>query len=84
MEKEKYKEIAVRTIDELGRVVLPLEIRHKLDLGSNDKVRIIEKNGEIVFEKYKPSCTFCGTEESLVGFNDKYICKKCSREIKKI
>lgn len=81
MKKEMCKVISVRAIDELGRVVLPTEIRHKLDLEHNSKVQIIEKDGDIVFEKYKPSCTFCGAEESLVLFNEKYICKKCSREI---
>ena len=46
------KEIAVRTIDKLGRVILPAEIRHKFNLNTNDKVKIIEKGDKIVIGKY--------------------------------
>ena len=75
------KEIAVRPIDELGRVVLPTDIRHKLDLKANDNVSFFEKDGNFVIKKYKPSCTFCGSEEALITYNEKYICKKCNRSI---
>ena len=81
MKKEMSKEIAVRAIDELGRIVLPAEIRHKFNLSTNDKVKIIEKGDKILIEKYKPSCAFCGGSESLVMFNDKYVCEKCKRLI---
>ena len=75
------KEIAVRTIDKLGRVILPAEIRHKFNLSTNDKVKIIEKGNKILIEKYKPSCAFCGGGESLVMLNDKYVCEKCRQII---
>ena len=81
MEKKISKEIAVRTIDELGRIILPAEIRHKFNLNTNDKVRIIEKGDKIMIEKDKPSCAFCGGGESFVMFNDKYICEHCRRLI---
>ena len=81
MKKEMSKEIAVRAIDELGRIVLPAEIRHKFNLNTNDKVRIIEKGNKIMIEKDKPSCAFCGGSESLFMFNDKYVCEKCKRLI---
>ena len=81
MEKKMSKEIAVRTIDELGRIILPAEIRHKFNLNTNDKVKIIEKGDKIVIEKYKPSCAFCGGGESLVMFNDKYVCEHCKQLI---
>ena len=81
MKKEMSKEIAVRAIDELGRIVLPAEIRHKFNLNTNDKVKIIEKGDKILIEKYKPSCAFCGGSESLVMLNDKYVCEKCRQII---
>ena len=81
MKKEMSKEIAVRAIDELGRIVLPAEIRHNFNLNTNDKVKIIEKGDKILIEKYKPSCAFCGGSESLVMLNDKYVCEKCKRLI---
>lgn len=81
MKKEMSKEIAVRAIDELGRIVLPAGIRHKFNLNTNDKVKIIEKGNKILIEKYKPSCAFCGGSELLVMFNNKYVCEKCRQII---
>lgn len=78
---EKEMEMAVRPVDELGRIALPFELRQMLDLQAKENVRIIKKEDEIVIKKYKPSCTFCRTEEDLVAFNGKYICKECSRTI---
>ena len=77
MEKKISKEITVRTIDELGRVVLPCKLRSKFDIKTEDNLQIFEREDEIVIKKYKPSCTFCGTEEALIMFNKKYICKEC-------
>lgn len=75
------KKVAIRNVDELGRVVLPPEIRQKLDIQPEGRVQFIETDDGVLIRKYKPSCIFCGTEESLVMFNEKYICKKCSRSI---
>lgn len=77
----KEKEASIRAIDELGRIVLPTEIRQKLDIRTNEKICLIERDDEIVLKKYKPSCAFCGSEETLVMYNKKYICKDCSQSI---
>lgn len=81
MKKEMNKEIAVRTVDELGRIILPAEMRHNLNLSTNDKVKIIEQGDKILIEKHKPSCAFCGGEESLIMLNEKYVCEKCRQLI---
>ena len=75
------KVIAVKTIDGTGRVVLPYELRRKLDLCPKENVRFIEKGGEIVIEKYMPVCTFCGSESFLVKFGERYICEECNKLI---
>ncbi|MBS6475458.1 MAG: AbrB family transcriptional regulator [Clostridiales bacterium] len=81
MEKKISKEIAVRAIDELGKVILPCELRNKFDIKAEDKLQIFEREDEIVIKKYKPSCTFCGAEKALIMFNEKYVCKECIRSI---
>lgn len=81
IKKKISKEIAIRAIDGLGRVVLPCELRSKFNIKAEDKLQIFEREDEIVIKKYKPSCTFCGTEEALIMFNEKHVCKECSRSI---
>lgn len=72
----------VRRIDELGRIVLPIEIRRSLDLNVKDPVEIFVDNERIVLQKYSPSCIFCGDADNIVFFNGKRICAKCLEEIK--
>lgn len=50
----------VRKIDELGRIVLPIEIRNTLDIKPKDSIEIFVDDDKIVLKKYQPSCIFCG------------------------
>jgi transcriptional pleiotropic regulator of transition state genes len=72
----------VRRIDELGRIVLPSEIRRSLDINVKDPVEIFIDNERIILQKYSPSCIFCGDADNIVFFNGKRICAKCLEEIK--
>lgn len=72
----------VRRIDELGRIVLPIEIRRSLDINVKDPVEIFIDNEKIILQKYSPSCIFCGDADNIVFFNGKRICSKCLEEIK--
>ena len=72
----------VRRIDELGRIVLPIEIRRSLDINVKDPVEIFIDNESIILQKYSPSCIFCGDADNIVFFNGKRICAKCLEEIK--
>ena len=72
----------VRRIDELGRIVLPIEIRRSLDINVKDPVEIFIDNERIILQKYSPSCIFCGDADNIVFFNGKRICAKCLEEIK--
>ncbi|MBQ4140634.1 MAG: AbrB/MazE/SpoVT family DNA-binding domain-containing protein [Clostridia bacterium] len=72
----------VRRIDELGRIVLPIEIRRSLDINVKDPVEIFIDNERIILQKYSPSCIFCGDADNIVFFNGKRICSKCLEEIK--
>ena len=72
----------VRRIDELGRIVLPIEIRKNFSLSSRDAVEIFVDGDTIVLKKYEPSCIFCGSMDDAKLFKGKIICEKCLSELK--
>lgn len=77
----------VRRIDELGRIVLPMEIRTVLGIESRDPLEIYTEGEMIILKKYAPvtTCVFCGQDmEELLPFNGKLICRKCLSELKKV
>ena len=67
----------VRKLDELGRVVIPKEIRNKLKIEEKDPIEIYQDGNAIVLKKYQSGCVFCGNANNLVLYNEKLICKKC-------
>lgn len=71
----------VRKVDELGRIVLPIELRRTLDIGEKDAVEIYVEGTSIVLKKYQPSCIFCGESKKVVNFKGKNVCSKCLREL---
>lgn len=73
----------VRKIDELGRVVIPMEMRRSMGIEDGDSFEIFVDDGRIVLSKYLPLCIFCGGGEDLVEYNGKKICKHCRAEIGK-
>lgn len=72
----------VRKLDELGRIVLPMEFRKTLDLKVRDSIEISADKGSIVLKKYSPACIFCGKDTKVAEFKGKNICSKCLQEIK--
>ncbi len=74
----------IRCIDELGRIVVPKEIRRKMDLANGDPVEIYIDGNKIILEKYQSSCIFCGGNDGITEFNDKMICKACLESLKTI
>lgn len=72
----------VRNVDELGRIVIPKEMRKKMDIASSDPVEIYVEGDKIILTKYHPSCHFCGSEIGVVEFKGKKICHSCLNEIK--
>ena len=72
----------VRKFDENGRFVLPMELRKKLRLTSqDDALEIFVEDDMIILRKYEPSCVFCAGMEELIGFKDKKVCRKCAGKI---
>ena len=73
----------VRKVDELGRVVIPIELRNKFDIKVKDPIEIFVDSNAIVLKKYEPNCIFCGNGKDLVEYNDKLVCKKCIEKLEK-
>lgn len=71
----------VRKVDELGRIVIPMELRNKLDIAEKDSLEIFVDGSSIVLKKYNSGCTFCGSNKDLFAFDDKLICSKCKQKI---
>lgn len=73
----------VRKIDELGRVVIPMEMRRSMNIEDGDAFEIFVDGDHIVLSKYLPLCIFCGGGDDLAEFGGKKICKHCREEIGK-
>ena len=74
----------IRKVDELGRVVIPIEIRNQFNIAEKDPIEIYVDGSSIVLKKYEPNCIFCGNTENLISYNDKLICEDCSKNISKL
>ena len=74
----------LRKVDELGRVVIPIELRNKLDIHEKDPLEIYVEGNDIILRKFQPNCIFCGNTKKLVPFNNKLICSKCYEKIKNL
>jgi len=73
----------VRKVDELGRVVLPIELRRTLDIAEKDALEIYVDGSTIILKKYEPACIFCGDAKDVVVYKGKNICPNCMKELRK-
>lgn len=72
----------IRTLDDMGRIVIPREIRRQLDMTDGvDGFEIFMDNGNIVLKKHKPSCVFCNAEENCMEFSGQTVCKNCIEKL---
>ena len=71
----------VRRVDELGRVVIPIELRNKFGIAEKDPIEIYVDGSSIILKKYEPNCVFCGSSKKLVDYKVKLICSKCAKQI---
>lgn len=73
----------IRKIDELGRVVIPIELRRALDIGERDALEIYTDSDKIILAKHQSVCVFCGKARDVRPFKGKYVCPDCIRELSK-
>mgnify|MGYP000983442623 FL=1 len=71
----------VRKVDELGRIVLPIELRRTLDIAEKDSLEIYMDGPSIVLRKYQPACIFCDDAKDVIMFHGKNICPKCIKAL---
>ena len=75
----------VRQIDSLGRIVLPIEMRNRLDITPGTGVEIFYENDQIVLKKFQTTCIFCESRENLVDLGGKKVCARCvDRLVKRV
>ena len=69
----------VRKVDELGRIVLPIELRRTLGLEEKDRIEIFVDGESIILRKYQPACIFCDNAKDIINYKGKNICPDCIR-----
>lgn len=74
----------VRKLDDLGRVVLPIELRRSLDIEDRDPIEIYVEGRNIILRKFEPTCVFCGSSKNLIDFGDRNVCPACIEKLHKL
>ena len=72
----------VRMVDELGRIVLPIEMRRTLGISEKDPIEIYTEADSIVLRKYQAACVFCDSAKNIISFKGKNVCADCLRNLK--
>ena len=73
----------VRKLDNLGRIVIPIELRKTMGIEIKDTLEIFTEGDEIILKKYQPGCIFCNDARNVKLFKGKMVCEKCLAEMKK-
>ncbi len=71
----------IRKIDNLGRIVIPMEMRKELNMNIKDKIEIVSGENQIILRKHEEKCIFCKKAKSIYVFKDKRVCNKCLNEL---
>lgn len=71
----------VRKVDELGRVVIPVELRRTMGIEIKDALEIYVEGEHIIFKKYEPACIFCDNARDVIHYKGKTICKECLKDL---
>ena len=67
----------VRKVDELGRIVIPIELRRTLGIDVKDALEIYVDGEKIVLKKYEPACLFCGSADDVKHYLNRIVCHEC-------
>ena len=72
----------IRKVDDLGRIVLPIELRRMLNIVERDELEIFVESDRIILCKYESSCIFCGKDQNLVEHASKNVCCNCINKLR--
>lgn len=73
----------IRKLDDLGRIVIPKEIRKRHEISEGDFVTIIDGGSHVIVKKYRNGCVFCGSEQDISEYKNLYVCRKCRKSLTK-
>ncbi len=73
----------VRKVDELGRIVIPIELRRTMGIEEKDALEIYVDGDKIILKKYEPACIFCGNADEVINYKGKNLCRNCLTELTK-
>ena len=73
----------IRKIDDLGRIVLPIELRKKMGIEQRDPIEIYVDGDMIILKKHESECIFCGSRKKLVQHKGKHVCEACAKAVSK-
>mgnify|MGYP003438330658 CR=1 FL=1 len=71
----------IRRVDELGRIVIPIELRNKHKIAEKEPIEIYVDGSSIILKKYEETCVFCGSTRNVVEYKGRLICTKCTQNI---
>ncbi|HOB86139.1 MAG TPA: AbrB/MazE/SpoVT family DNA-binding domain-containing protein [Bacillota bacterium] len=71
----------VRKVDELGRVVIPIELRRTLGIEVKDALEIYVDAEKIILKKYEPACIFCGNADNVKHYRGRIVCRECIEQM---
>ena len=72
----------VRKVDELGRIVIPIELRRTLDIAERDPLEIFVSEDTIMLKKFHTSCIFCDSVKDIISYKGKNVCPACIKTLK--
>ncbi len=73
----------VRKVDDLGRMVIPIELRKTMNIDKKDPMEIFVEEDRIILKKYEPACIFCSSAKQTSDFEGKIICQSCIDKMEK-
>lgn len=71
----------VRKVDELGRIVIPIELRRTMEISERDALEIYVDEDKIILKKYEPACILCSSADDVITYKGKKLCKNCLIEL---
>ena len=71
----------VRPVDQLGRIVIPIELRKNLEIDCGSLAEIFVDGDSIILQKYEHTCALCGSKKDLTSHHTRWICVTCRSEI---
>lgn len=74
----------VRKVDELGRIVLPIEMRRTLDIAEKDTLEIYVEGDSIILRKYQNSCVFCDSVKGIINYKGRNVCPECIAKLQSL